>query len=655
MLFRSCATGWANCDNDPANGCERNTAALGPCLPDTGCTRSTFGGNEYFLCPTARTWTEARARCRMQTFGDLVRIDNAAENTHVSGVIGGTSSWIGATDAPAFSIEGQWRWSNDTALFWTGTSGGVLAPGMYAKWNGGEPNDAGANEDCAEVLSGSGNWNDQPCTSTRPFVCETASDLCPSDPKTAPGQCGCATPDVDTDGDHTMDCLDACPNDAAKVALGACGCGVADTDGDGDGTPNCNDLCPANAAKTAPGMCGCDTADTDGDGDGTANCIDACPLDPGRTAVPCAFPFTTSSFDASMINFVAAPSSNLNCSSPRTVTIDTSGSVTITNWCGTAPTPVTRTPSGGGPEVAILPLRGLTIPAGTTVRVIGTRPLVLAVNGDASIQGVIDASGEGATPGAGGNTACSAGAIGDNGGHDSAGDDGSAGGAGGAFVTTGGSGGSGRGGPGGAPASTVETNATNVAILRGGCQGGNGGGSGGGRQGGGGGGAVSISVSGTLLVSTSTARISVSGGGGRRGNDEEDGGGGGGSGGAVLLEASTLNITGGWVTANGGGGASGNATNDVNGANGTDGVDNASGTTPGGAGVGDGGGGGGVGAGASAGAGSGGAGNVFFFFIDGAGGGGGGGGRGRIHYRGVTSCNLGGSSSPGATRAGVCQ
>jgi len=371
-------------------------------------------------------------------------------------------------------------------------------------------------------------------------------------------------------------------------------------------------------------------------------------------AAPCAYPYAPTNFDPAGIDFVNAPSSTLDCSSPRTVTINTSGSVTITNWCGTAPTPVIRTQSGG-PELAILPLRGLAIPATTTVRVIGSRPLVLAVNGNATVKGTVNARAAGSTPGAGGNVSCSDGAIGDNGAHDGSNDEGSAGGAGGALVTAGGGGGRGRGGPAGAPASSAEANASNLTPLRGGCQGGNGGGSGGGRQGGAGGGAVALSVSGTLTMSGGGARVSVSGGGGARGNADEDGGGGGGSGGALLLEASMLNITGGWVTANGGSGASGNATNEVNGENGRDGIDNGSGTTPGGAEVFDGGGGGGVGAGASAGAGSGGGGNVYFFFIGGAGGGGGGGGRGRIHYRGVSSCNLGGSSSPGATRSGVCQ
>lgn len=52
------------------------------------------------------------------------------------------------------------------------------------------------------------------------------NDLCPSDPnKTTPGICGCGKPDVDSDGDNTLDCLDNCPSDPEKTEPGKCGCG----------------------------------------------------------------------------------------------------------------------------------------------------------------------------------------------------------------------------------------------------------------------------------------------------------------------------------------------------------------------------------------------------------------------------------------------
>lgn len=71
---------------------------------------------------------------------------------------------------------------------------------------------------------------------------------------------------------------------------------------------------------------------------------------------------------------------------------------------GTAPAPgasfSTRLQQAG-PEVALLVAGDVTVPAGSTVRVIGTRPLVIVATA-IQIDGVIDAGARGATPGPGG-------------------------------------------------------------------------------------------------------------------------------------------------------------------------------------------------------------------------------------------------------------
>jgi hypothetical protein len=92
--------------------------------------------------------------------------------------------------------------------------------------------------------------------------------------KIDPGVCGCGTPDTDSDGDGTADCIDNCPADSGKVDPGVCGCGTPDTDSDGDGTADCNDQCSTDPGKTEPGICGCGTPDTDSDGDGYLICDD---------------------------------------------------------------------------------------------------------------------------------------------------------------------------------------------------------------------------------------------------------------------------------------------------------------------------------------------------------------------------------------------
>jgi hypothetical protein len=117
---------------------------------------------------------------------------------------------------------------------------------------------------------------------------------------------------------------------------------------------------------------------------------------------PVAFSFTPSNLALTGLHFDAAPASTIDCGD---VTIDTSGSVSITGWCGTAPVAVIQA-QANGPELAVLPLRSLDVKGDRTIRVIGTRPIVFAVAGDTTINGTIDASASGGVPGAGGDVSC---------------------------------------------------------------------------------------------------------------------------------------------------------------------------------------------------------------------------------------------------------
>jgi hypothetical protein len=266
---------------------------------------------------------------------------------------------------------------------------------------------------------------------------------------------------------------------------------------------------------------------------------------------------------------------------------------------------------------------------------------VIAVHGNATIEGRITVSAVGSTPGSGAAT-CQTSPGGDT---SMALDKGAGGGgAGGGFGGAGGAGGTGDGDPmtiAGGVASATIGDAT-LIPLRGGCPGGRGGqehpGSDPAEPGaaGGGGGAIQLSVRDTLDIRTNASFEANGGGGGGAVNMDTNnsdlhvgaGGGGGGSGGAIFLEANTLQIA---MTAilcaNGGGGGSGSHEAD-NGTKGADGICSsttaANGSTGGGNNGGDGGDGafditpaevGGAGAGAD------------------GGGGGGGGGVGRIRVR----------------------
>jgi hypothetical protein len=650
----SCIGTFADCDGSAANGCERDTRSLlmggfGPCLPDAGCVKQTLGGHEYFFCPTLRTWDDARTKCQLQLAGDLVHIDDAAENTFVKNNTGG-DAWIGASDK---TTEGNWRWMDGDVQFWMGAQTGTVVGGLYNNWEpGSEPNNSGGTQNCGVIwktgAAGIGTWDDDTCTMTKRFVCEVA-DLCPNDPlKTRPLQCGCGVADVHSDSDGIADCAETCDMDAAKVAPGACGCGVADTNADGDALPDCTDECDADASKVLAGQCGCGVPEVNSDGDSAMDCVDACPYDGAHTAAgTCTYAYTPSNFTTGQVSFSGAPNLNVNCNA----TLDSSSSAAV-SVCGTSITPLILTQSGG-PELWILRVASLTVTSGFTLKVSGSRPAVLAVAGNATVNGTIDVSAVGGAPGAGGNVSCAAGTgQGTDGVHDGDSNDGDGGGGGGGFGSAGFAGGAGDNGAGG-QAGGAAVGAAGLVPLRGGCRGGSGGASGNVNGAGGGGGALQLSVGGRLTVAAS-AVIAAAGGGGQKGGAAEESGGGGGSGGAVLLEAYVLSIdANAWITANGGGGAGGNSTNTTSSAAGTDGLRTSTSRAPGGAGAGgsdskdsDGGGGGQGSALAGAATAGGNAGDHSCQFIiscgdDGGGGGGGGGGVGRIRIHGIqAACSV---------------
>lgn len=112
-------------------------------------------------------WDEARAMAASMG-GYLTCIGDAVENDWIHMNLGfyaetgiprdliESHGFIGAND---IDVEDQWVWDHTGEHFWTGRSGGAVEPGMYANWNGGEPNDAGG-EDIAQFYWSEGTWND---------------------------------------------------------------------------------------------------------------------------------------------------------------------------------------------------------------------------------------------------------------------------------------------------------------------------------------------------------------------------------------------------------------------------------------------------------------------------------------------------------------
>ncbi|HET6339985.1 MAG TPA: C-type lectin domain-containing protein [Polyangiales bacterium] len=540
--------------------------APGDNVPSEDCDEQQIAGHVYYFCARPMAWSDALAYCKGKFGANLARI---ADGTQARLLAERTrrDAWI----AHHVLRESLWVWSDNQVPFWHGGPDGEAVFGRLSTWASGQPE---AGKDCG-VLTSNAELGSARCADGKPFVCQRSPDGCPEDPaKRDPGQCGCGVADEDGDedgfascndacdddadkpllaacgcdserdgdGDGAADCNDGCPEDAKKTAAGGCGCGEPDGDADGDGVADCQDGCRDDARKQAPGQCGCGTADADTDRDGTADCKDGCPRD-GSTVAAC-FPFAPANFDPKALDFGTAPNSRLDCGM---TTVDTSSSpARITNWCGTPPTPLVRK-LNNGPEVVVIPMRGLNVVSNNSLRLIGSRPVVLAVRGDATIAGVIDASASGATPGAGGNWSCASSQGGAGQGRSGAE---AGGGGGGGFGVSGGRGGddSGDAAPGAAGATRGNAN---LVPLIGGCSGGAAGGCA--NAPGAGGGAVQISASGKLVV---TGAILTNGGNGGDNCGNDTGGVGGGSGGAILLESSAT-MRSGMLAANGGNGGAG--------------------------------------------------------------------------------------------------
>nr|HEX4318352.1 hypothetical protein [Kofleriaceae bacterium] len=196
-----------------------------------------------------------------------------------------------------------------------------------------------------------------------------------------------------------------------------------------------------------------------------------------------------------------------------------------------------------GSRVRALSLASLGMPAGTTLTVGGSLPLILASWGDATIAGtitVLPSASPGGCAAAAGTAAPDA-------------TSGAGGGGGGGNQGFGGTGGSDDPVLGGTGGGTIAAPTT----LRGGCPGAAGGASttAAGGTGGAGGNAILISANGSLSIA---GAVSAGGGGGASGSSSS-GAGGGGAGGMIGLDATSLAIAGSVVATGGGGGGASSA------------------------------------------------------------------------------------------------
>ena len=136
--------------------------------------------------------------------GRLVRVDDAAENAFVHGLLvavnasltttvadgGGVRyAWLGADD---LAVEGVWRWHSGGDQFWQGGPGGSSVGGLHQNWAVGtsgqsEPDNFLGTQDAAAMvldpypaafpglLGQPGQWNDINHLNVLPFIVEFAA------------------------------------------------------------------------------------------------------------------------------------------------------------------------------------------------------------------------------------------------------------------------------------------------------------------------------------------------------------------------------------------------------------------------------------------------------------------------------------------------
>ncbi|XP_069141883.1 perlucin-like [Argopecten irradians] len=128
-----------------------------------GCTSGWLSNDNkcYLFSSFKASWPVAASYCR--TFNaklaepmDQSSVDFLSGEVKGSVPLHGESYYLGGGD---FFVEGQWLWMS--------TQGRM----SVTNWGPGEPNDAGEDEDCVEIVH-SGLWNDDVCDNPKGFICE---------------------------------------------------------------------------------------------------------------------------------------------------------------------------------------------------------------------------------------------------------------------------------------------------------------------------------------------------------------------------------------------------------------------------------------------------------------------------------------------------
>jgi hypothetical protein len=147
------------------SGQNQNPSPPPPAAPESFTVE--VGWKRFEVYTTPMSWADALRTCKERSNGELLlaTLESEAEASGLNAGIrarapGLTHHWIGANDQ---NVESKWYWANGVSVLGDGY--------QYSNWGANEPNDWGGSEDCAEVYTGDGTWNDANCAQQRPFVC----------------------------------------------------------------------------------------------------------------------------------------------------------------------------------------------------------------------------------------------------------------------------------------------------------------------------------------------------------------------------------------------------------------------------------------------------------------------------------------------------
>ncbi|KAM9308126.1 macrophage mannose receptor 1 [Gastrophryne carolinensis] len=149
----------------------------GTCPESTSHSWIPFRGHCYLVeSSNTKTWAQASVEC-LRLGANLASVEDEVESEflfqHVEMLSDRVNTfWTGLYR----NVEGAWLWLDNTPL-------------DYVNWNNGEPSDQ-PDENCVEMYSNKGTWNNAYCSSYRGYLCKKLKKQVKEDPKASHGVTG---------------------------------------------------------------------------------------------------------------------------------------------------------------------------------------------------------------------------------------------------------------------------------------------------------------------------------------------------------------------------------------------------------------------------------------------------------------------------------